>query len=262
MSALNAVHYQNLANVFHVGVERVRREAQVPRDTIVLLLPEAEMNAAARATAEPHQRAVAVWNEHQSSLSALVGGFIDGLVEAKLGIPNLGIGNALNGFLRDARLEGPFTELQAALLGYDQWLQWAASMLDGDAALAEAHKRAQRRRRVMKAARVLGIAGVVGLGGLGIHWAVADPQGAVSAGASAAVTPPPSPVAPPATATLVPSTSTARPTTHPTSSPAHVPPIVADAGDTTVNPPAAPSPASRAACLRIPRIVITCSAPS
>ena len=233
--ALNAVHYRSLVVAFHAAVERVRRDARVPRETIVLLLPEMELDGAALATAEPHGRAVEIWNEHQGALSTIVGGIIDGLVVGSLGIPNLGIGSALNGFLLDARLEGPFSELQAALQGYDQWLRWCGSILDGDIALTEAHRRARWLRRGAWTGVILGGLGMVGVVGYlsigALSEAADEPSTATtadeaSAPASASVPPPP-------TARQVASSP------RPAIKPALVKPA-----------PATPAPTSRGACLR------------
>ncbi len=230
-AALHAVHYDALVHALHMAVERVRRRAGVSRERVVALLPEVEMHAAVVATTESQQRAVAICNQHHSSLVAVVGRLLGAVVEVQLGIQGLGIGDALasvaNSTTLDVRVKGPMTELQAALGTYDQWLRWCSSTLDGDPGLNEAWRWARTRRR---AVWVVASLAFVAMGCGGWRWWTRNSSGELAAGAtSATVAPlPPSPETSPQ---ATPSSSSSSP---PRSRSVH---------------PAAP-PASRTACLR------------
>jgi hypothetical protein len=238
-SALNVVTYECPENAFNVGVERVRRECRVSREAIVLLLPIAEMSAAALAVGGPQRRMVEVWNQHQNSLTAVIGRIAGALVEVTLGIGGLGLGDQLaaaaNNLFQDARLAEPFGELERALNGYEQWLRWAADRLNQDGALVEARAREMRRRRLVKLATAVA---VTSMGAVGVAvWARsnsaardgASPSEVTTSPSASAVVPTAAPSAP---SEAVPSASapvrTARPraTARPASTPAPKPTAV------------------------------------
>jgi hypothetical protein len=235
-AALNAVHYDSLVCAFHMAVGRVRRQAGVGDERVVALLPEVEMHAAVVATTHSQQRAVAIWNQHQSSLVAVVGRLLGAVVEVHLGIQGLGIGDALasvtNSSALDVRVKGPMTELQTALGTYDQWLRWCASTLDADPWLNRAWRRARWRRRAV--ATLVVMAAVAAVTWAGCRWregqASDESAGSEAAtGAGASVEP-----------------SSGEPSSAPPTSP--LPASSAAARPRPVR--LTPAPASRPACLR------------
>jgi hypothetical protein len=180
-SAVSAIQHQYLASALGAAVERVRLEAGVSRETVMLLLPEKEMHDAVTATAGPQERAFAVAHQHEQSIGALLGRgarLVGTLLEYTWGTRGAGIDRFFgdvfgmaNSALKDSRLKEPLETLTAALRQYDEWLKWAESTLDGDIALNEARDKATRRRQWKRIAISVGTAAVIGGGGFGVYRA-------------------------------------------------------------------------------------------
>lgn len=242
--ALAAVHYDALAGAFHAAVDRVRRQAGVSREAVVILLPDVQMHAAVLATNESYQRALVVWNQHQNSLTAVVGRALGAVFDFKVGVQGSGIGDAfmsvMNSVVQDVRLKEPFADLAAALQDYDEWLRWCISILDGDIALNETYAKTTQRRRWIKIACAVGTVGLVG-GGFAIYRSTLSPVPSAPSATVVTVEMPPS------TSVLAPLASAS---TLNTRRAPPVAPIRAAPGKPLPSTPAAATPASRAACLR------------
>ncbi len=252
-AALNAVTAAALSYALNAAIDRVQRETGVERDSVRLLLPETEVQAALQAVTESQSRSVEVWNQHAGGIANFAGGLLDGFLEFNWGIGSLGLGAKAaamaNSGLKDARLGGPIAQLQAALAAYDEWLRWAGTTLNEDVALVEAYartrKREQRRRLMRKTATVAGaLAGlcVIGVGG---RWLVAQQTQAAEVPPSLA--PDASLAEPPPSATASTSVSVTKTALRPPSRRA-VP--SASATPSSTAPPPTPNPAARAGCLQ------------
>jgi hypothetical protein len=237
--ALDAVQCQHLTAACEGAVDVVARDAGASRAAVRDLLPAAEARAAAEASADSQQRAVAVWGQHENELTGVVVRGLGWLADSHLGpLGGFGLGGVLlsrvGDFFRDTRLDGPLKELAGALQVYDEVLNRCGAILDADQSLRAGGPRGTRR-----AARWAVVALAVAAGG-----AVATAIWARSTNATTnAGIPPPAvsvsitPEPPPAPTLLAPLP------------PAVVPPA-AVTKRSPAQRPAASAPMSRAACLQ------------
>ncbi len=247
---LNSVHCQRLAWAFEAGIKKVAEAARVDPTSVITLLPVAETNAAAWASAEHQRLASEVWRQHEGSLAHGVSKVVAFLVEDKLGLEGTGVGDFIThiggGFLRDARLAGPMKDLSTSLGVYEQWLRRCAYILAADPSLQQAHARA-RRRRALLLVSALGTAMVM-VACLIAWWIVdAQPAPSIPTAATAIVAPPEVPVAQPP-APSAPTATPVGPKARPVAPPPKAPTGSAGTGS-AVTPPSPPAH-SRTACLQ------------
>jgi hypothetical protein len=123
------------------------------------------------------------------------------LLQTKVGLGGLGIGDALSAFagekFREGRFQEAFAAFGARLREFESLVEQSALQLDSDPELVQALAKANKRSQAMGCAFILVaaalVAGLAYLGWRGWMWATADEPAPASSSATSAAPPPPPP---------------------------------------------------------------------
>ncbi|MBX3230667.1 MAG: hypothetical protein KIT84_00505 [Labilithrix sp.] len=201
---LNLLGEAELRSSLSEGSEAVAKLADFPVHAVWLRLPFDALLEHATAVGHAQVEALEAMSGNRSELLGMfesAAGFgIDLLLQTKVGLGGLGIGDTLSAFVgkkfREGRFKEAFGVFASRLQEFESLVEQAALQLDSDPELVQALAKTNKRNQVLGCGVILVIAALVaGLGWRGWKWATAD-ETAPATSASARALPPPAPPSP------------------------------------------------------------------
>lgn len=201
---VNMLGEAELLSSLDEGTTAVANRAGVLVDAVVQRMPSDALLAQAAEVGRAQRHVIEAMGNNQSewlgAFQSVAGVGIDLLLQGKVGLGGLGIGDALSKFAADKFREGQaqeaLAELATRLQAFEALVEQTALQLDADAELAQALAKKNKNAMALGCAffLVLGalLAGLVYLGWRGWRWATTEERVPASS-ASAHVLPPPPP---------------------------------------------------------------------
>lgn len=205
---LNLLGEAELRSSLSEGSEAVAKLADFPVEAVWLRLPIDALLERATAVGHAQVEALDAMSRNRADLLGMLenaAGFgIDLLLQTKVGLGGLGIGDALSAFagkkFREGRFQEAFGAFGTRLREFESLVEQTALQLDSDPELVQALAKANKRNQALGCGVILVtvalVAGLVYLGWRGWKWATVDePAPATSASLQAPPpAPPPSPL--------------------------------------------------------------------